>query len=430
MPLLRSATEQSPDGTTGARQRFGPHYRWVVLGIGVAAQASFSAAITGLPASSSTMKESYHLSNSAVGLSLGLIYLGIAVSEIVWGIWTDRIGERVILLTGLTLTAAALLLMGVFVVPHGSSVPSVLFLDIGLFLVGILGGSVNGSSGRAVMVWFKDGQRGLAMSIRQTAMPAGGAVGTALVPWLAKDQGYRAAFFLLAALCLAAAVATWIWLHQPAGEASAAARQTTATTGTPLRRPDVWRLAVASAMLTFPQIGVLTFASIYLTSVKHASLGVVVAVLLVTQILGGAARIGSGRYTDVHGNRLGMVRLIGLAAGVAMVVVAVVSDGPVYVVAPLLALAGLFANAWHGVAYTEIASMAGAQRAGTALGLENTTVFGAAFLTPVIVPLLLHVSWLTAWLVIGVITLAAFPTAPRRPRDEGRVSAAKPVEAS
>lgn len=406
------------------RQRFGPHYRWGVLGIGVAAQASFSAAITGLPASSSTMKASYHLSDSAVGLSLGLIYLGIAVSEIVWGIWTDRVGERVILLTGLTLTAAALFLMGVFVVPHGSSVPSVVLLDGGMLLVGVLGGSVNGSSGRAVMVWFRDGQRGLAMSIRQTAMPAGGAVGTALVPWLANDYGYRAAFFLLGAFCLAAAVATWIWLHQPAVEPGAAAQQSAVPTRSPLYRKDVWRLAVASAMLTFPQIGVLTFASIYLTGVKHASLGVVIAVLLVTQVLGGAARIASGRYTDVHGGRLRMVRFLGLGAGVAMIIVAILTNAPVYVVAPILAIAGLFANAWHGVAYTEVASMAGAQRAGTALGLENTTVFGAAFVTPLLVPLLLHASWLVAWLVIGLIALLAFPTAPRRPQPADPVGTA------
>jgi MFS family permease len=184
----------------------------------------------------------------------------------------------------------------------------------------------------------------------------------------------------------------------------------------PLRRREVLRLALASAMLTCPQIGVLTFAAIFLTSVKHASLGVTISVLLVTQIGGGVARIASGRYTDVHGNRLGMVRIMGLAAGITMIIAAVVSDAPTVVVAIMLAIAGLLANAWHGVAYTEIASMAGAQWVGTALGLENTTVFGAAFLTPLLVPLLLHVSWLFTWLVVGVITLLAFPMVPRGAR--------------
>ena len=65
---------------------------------------------------------------------------------------------------------------------------SVGFLIIGLpyaLLVGLLGGSVNGSSGRAVMAWFREGERGLAMSIRQTAVPAGGGLG---VPFPAGNE--------------------------------------------------------------------------------------------------------------------------------------------------------------------------------------------------------------------------------------------------
>jgi hypothetical protein len=72
------------------------------------------------------------------------------------------------------------------------------------------------------------------------------------------------------------------------------------------------------------------------------------------------------------------------------------------------------ANAWHGVAYTEIASMAGARLPGTALGLENTTVFAAGFLTPVLIPILLGwSSWGVVWFAIGVLALLAFPLMPR-----------------
>ena len=60
-------------------------------------------------------------------------------------------------------------------------------LALGLLLVGLLGGSVNGSSGRAVMAWFREGERGLAMSIRQTAVPAGGGLGALMLPALASQ---------------------------------------------------------------------------------------------------------------------------------------------------------------------------------------------------------------------------------------------------
>ena len=417
---MSSPRLNSPDmlgALAPVKPRFGPRHRWVVLGVGVAAQASFSAAITGLPVTGPTMRAAYHLSTAGVGFVLGSIYLGIAVSEIVWGLWTDRFGERKILLIGLLSTALALALMAALVVPHGSSTPSIGLLAVAMLLVGVLGGSVNGSSGRAVMSWFRDGQRGLAMSIRQTAMPAGGSIGTLLLPWLARNHGFRPVYLVLSAFCVAAAAAAWRWLHQPESMAGAAPKAASSESAvSPLRRRDVWRLATASAMLTFPQLGVLTFAAIYLTDVKHASLAVVVATLLVTQVGGAAARIGSGRYTDLHGNRRGMVRAIGVASGIVLIIAALLNGAPTLVVATALAIGGLLANAWHGVAYTEIAYMAGAERAGTALGLENTTVFGAAFLTPLLIPFLLdRSSWPVVWVVIGAIALLALPTTPRNP---------------
>ena len=86
---------------------------------------------------------------------------------------------------------------------------------------------------------------------------------------------------------------------------------------------------------------------------------------------------------------------------------------PTLYVAAALAVGGLLANAWHGVAYTEIASMAGAERAGTALGLENTTVFAAAFIAPVMIPFVLGASsWAVVWAVAAAAPLLAVPLAP------------------
>jgi len=65
--------------------------------------------------------------------------------------------------------------------------------------------------------------------------------------------------------------------------------------------------------------------------------------------------------------------------------------------AHLVAVGGLFANAWHGVAYPEIASMAGASRAGTALGL------------------------FTAYLALANGVLAVFTLVPVYPMDAARV---------
>ncbi|WP_267244238.1 MFS transporter [Streptomyces sp. PR69] len=418
MSVSPPTATDAPGGAPEVRSagRFGPNHRWTVLGIGVAAQASFSAAFAGIPVTGTVMRSEYHLSTSQLGIVLGGILLGVAVSEILWGLLTDRYGDRRVLMTGLASTGAVLALMAVFAVPSGGSVPGVALLAFCMLLVGLLGGSVNGSSGRAVMVWFHEGQRGFAMSIRQTAIPAGGAIGAALLPWLADGYGFRPVFAVLAAFCLVTLAATWRWLHEPdelpatAGAATAAAP---ADTRSPLRRWDCWRLALASALLTMPQIAVLSFAGIFLHDAKGAGLVVGSATILVVQIGGAAVRVWSGRYTDRKKNRRTYVKFIGVTTGIAMAGAAALSSAPVLLVAAALAVGGLLANAWHGVAYTEIAAMAGAQRAGTALGLENTTAFTGAFLTPLLIPLLLDgTSWTAVWALLAVAALAAVPLAP------------------
>src|ERR1700709_2146516 len=96
---------------------FSPGHRWKVLGIGVAANASFSATFSGIPATAVFMRSGYHLGNGQLGLVLGLLGLGVALSELPWGLLTDRWGDRGVLLTGLGATAAWLLLMAFLVVP-------------------------------------------------------------------------------------------------------------------------------------------------------------------------------------------------------------------------------------------------------------------------------------------------------------------------
>lgn len=403
-------------GEPAARRRYGPRHRWTVLGIGVAAQASFAASFSGIPVTGTTMRADYHLSTGRLGVTLGAILLGVAVSEICWGLLTDRFGDRRILLTGLLATGSTLALMAAFVTPDGGTVPSFLLLAVCMLLIGLLGGSVNGSSGRAVMVWFKEGERGFAMSIRQTAIPFGGAIGAALLPWLAVDFGFRYVYGVLALFCYGTALAAWRWLHNPEDAPAPSTSSKTAAAPTrpsPLRRWDCWRLALASALLTMPQMAVLTFAGVFLHDAKHAGLVAVSVTILVVQIGGAAIRVWSGRYTDRKKNRRSYVRAIGVIAGVAMAGAAVLTDAPTVLVAGALAVGGMAASAWHGVAYTEIAAMAGADRAGTALGMENTTAFTGAFVTPMLIPLLLGVSsWTVVWAVVAAASLLATPLAP------------------
>ncbi|MFJ2994411.1 MFS transporter [Pandoraea sp. NPDC087047] len=422
VPSLSSALPtlpaQDPPHVVEGRT-LGRNHRWKVLGVGVAANCSFAAALGGIPATAVQMRSAYALANADLGLVLGMIGLGIAVSELPWGMLTDRWGDRRVLLVGLMVTAAALLGLGLWGVPTAHFVPPMPMLAAGMLAIGMLGGSVNGSSGRAIMRWFHDSERGLAMSVRQCAVPMGGGIGALVLPGTAQHFGFAGVFAGLAVACVAAAAMAWLWLLEPPEEAHEAAHTHAPVAGaatggrsaahySPLRDARLLSTALGMAVLAMPQIAVLTFGTVFLHDFAHVSVVTISLTLGAVQTGAAITRVWSGRYTDKRRNRPAYLRACTIAVGVVFamlaLLVAVLAHRPDWLVhgtpwmIALLIAGGVVASAWHGVAFTELATLAGASRAGTALGIGNTGVFLTMFLTPLAIPLLLSVGgWGLVW---------------------------------
>lgn len=443
-------------------------HRWKVLSVGVAANASFSAAATGIPTTALWLRSDYHLDNAALGLVLGAMGLGAALSELPWGIAADRWGDRPVLLTGLVSTALALLAMVLFIVPAHGAIPGLAWQTIAMGAVGLLGGSVNGASGRAVMRWFKEGERGLAMSIRQTAVPLGGGLGALMLPSLASNLGFRSVYGVLGLLCAVSALLTWHWLHEPPEVASEPRRVTCATATvtsasvatsanasastftptptpafalaassasasalaatnasapvippalvSPLRDPMVWRVVCGIGILCAPQFALITFATVFLHDTAQVGIAGITATMVVMQLGAMIMRVWSGRFTDRHGNRAAYLRGSTLVAAASFVALplAMTLSAPGWSLMPLIAFAGICVSAWHGVAYTELATLAGKDRAGTALGMTNTIVYLGLFLTPLSIPhLVASGSWSLTWLAAAGCALVTYPLFPK-----------------
>src|SRR5437588_3833876 len=169
-------------------------YRWTILGAGVLGQASVSAIGLGLPAIAPAIRHGYALTLPQVGVVLAALNFGLIVTLVPWGIVADRIGERSVLAAGLTGCAAAMVVAG-----RTSSFGG---LVAALAVAGAFGGGTQSASGRAVMSWFGPEERGLALGIRQTAVPVGGAIAAGILPALTTHISLRAAFFRPAVGCL------------------------------------------------------------------------------------------------------------------------------------------------------------------------------------------------------------------------------------
>src|SRR5881227_2607669 len=296
------------------RDVFAARYRWVVLAAGTLAQASFSASSVGLPALSPTLKSEYELSLTQTGVVLAAVGVGMLFTLLPWGLVADRVDERWVIATGLA-GAAALLVVASRTHTFGAVTGA-------LVGVGALGASVNAASGRAIMAWFPSTELGLALGIRQTAIPIGGALGAAVLPVLGSTGGTRVAFLFLAAACLTGALVAAVFVRGGSREPEIG------EVTQPLRDRFMWLLGAGTGLFLLAQIGITGFVVLFLHEHRGLSKEAAGAVLAGIYVLAVAARIGSGTISDRLGSRLGPLRTIGVALALSTALVAAAVDAP------------------------------------------------------------------------------------------------------
>jgi sugar phosphate permease len=398
-------------------------YRWVVLAAGTLSQASFSALSVGLPALAPALRAHYRLSLGETGVALGAVGFGMLPTLLPWGLLADRAGERAVIALGLGGAAAAL--------AATAEARSFAGLVLLLALAGALGASVNAASGRAVTGWFAAEERGLALGIRQTAVPIGGAASAASLPWLASAGGPRLAFLALAGGCVAGAVVGAVFMRDAPEQAHETALQDLTP---PLRDVRMWVLGGGSAFFLVAQVAITGFVVLFLHQHRALSPHAAAGVLAGINVLGIGARIGAGRWSDRVHARIGPMRAIGIALAVAIALVAGLVDAPLALLVPALVVAGVLGLAWNGLSFTAAAETSGAARTGAALGFQQTLLgVMIAAVPPAFAGLVTASSWRIAFAaaavgpLLGVLALRRVPepaglltTSRRAARTRGR----------
>ncbi len=341
------------------------------------------------------LRSAYDLTLGQTGLLISVSLVGSVVSLIPWGMATDRVGERVVLVSGLTGCGGFLLAASR---AHGFWPLAFLLAGAGAF-----GASVQSASGRAVMHWFDPSERGLALGIRQTAIPLSGFLVAIALPPIVHSGGVGAGFATLGIACLVGAAVGGIVIR----EAPPSTRPATAAGSGPLRDRRIWTLSIGSAFILAPQLCVAGFAVLFLHEAHGLSDGAAAAVLAVMQLLAVGGRIGAGRWSDVRGSRVGPLRRIALASALLVGLTAVLVAAPLVVLVPVLIAAGVVSMSWNSLSFAAAVELAGYDRSGSAIGLQQTVlnVPGAAY--PGLFGVLVAA---TTWRV-GYAVVALFPLA-------------------
>jgi nitrate/nitrite transporter NarK len=368
-----------------------------VLAAGTVAAASNAAFVLGLPVIVPNLREEFGLSLGQIGLLLAASWIGTTLMLLPWGLAADRFGERLVMTVGLLGSALFLSL----VAAAGSF--GVLLVLLGL--AGASGAAVNSSSGRAVMSWFDASERGLALGVRQTAIPIGGIVGALTLPVLADAGGIDAAFLFLAGVCVVGAVVGVLVLR---GRDVADGIEPESI-GRTLADRRLWRLSTGSGLFLYSQIAVLGFGVLFLVDEHGFSERSAAFVLAGAQVLGAVFRIGGGRWSDRMRMRVVPLRLAGITLAAAMLVTAALTGGPLGLLVPALVLAGGLSMAWNGLSFTAAAELAGAVRTGAAIGFQQTVLGASGVVAPVLFAATVSSgSWAFAFALAGVVSVAGW----------------------
>jgi sugar phosphate permease len=272
----------------------------------------------------------------------------------------------------------------------------------------MVGAAVNAATGRAVMSWFPASERGLALGIRQTAVPVGGGLGAVVLPALESAFGLGAAFLALALACALAAGAAFVWLREaPAFPEDAIAGHV----ASPLRDRRLWQLAAGSTLLVSVQIALTGFVVLYLHEERGLSPGAAGAVLASINVAGAALRIGLGRLSDRIGSRLRPLRTLSLGLAGSMAGAAVLTEAPDALLVAALVAAGALSVGWNGLSFTATAELAGRERSGAALGFQQTALGVGCMVAPLAFAALVGAtSWQVGFALLAVLPLGAFAT--------------------
>jgi MFS family permease len=344
------------------------------------------------------------VSPSAIGWFIATAYLGSMIGSASAGGWMARVGPirmsqvgLLACLIGLALAASAML-------------PLVL---LGAFVIGLGYGPTTPASSLILVRATPQSLISLTFSIKQTGVPAGGAIAGALVPALILAFGWRVSAIAIGAGCLVLALAIEPWRgrydYGLNPKAAVSFRAILAPIQLVLREPRLRQMAVTSFIYGGVQITLVTYLVTFLVDRFALSLVLAGFVMSVSQVASIAGRVLWGLFADRLFRRRTMLGLLGLGMGLsAIATLASSPDWPRWLLFLFASIFGATAVGWNGVFLAEVARIAPAAKISEATGGCLFFTFLGVVVTPPAfnAALALFTSYAAAYAVFGIPALA------------------------
>lgn len=367
-------------------------------------QALVVAAALALPVLAPEVAAGYGIEARWIGYYAALVYGAAMLAALATPGAVRRHGALRVNQVTLLLAATGLALAPLSLLP---------LLAVGGLLVGLAYGPGNPSGSSLLIRHTPPRLRARVFSLKQTSVPAGGALAGLALPPLALVVGWQTALLGLALLCLSAALIMQHWRERLDTD-----RRSDAPLGwqrlhqpllTVLGDPALRRLGIMSACFAATQF---TFSAVFVTfQVERAGLDPVRAgfTLSAALVLSIAARFFWGWLAD-RSRPSDVLALLGLLMALTCVVSALVAPGwPFIALLPLGLAFGASVFSWNGVYLAEVAARAAPDAVAAATSGTMFFTFLGGLVGPALFTLVVGLSghYATGFLLLAGLTAGA-----------------------
>jgi MFS family permease len=334
------------------------------LAVTFAVQALVAFAVYCAPVMAPVAGPALGFSASAVGYYIAVTYFGSMIGSAAAGGWVARFGPIRVSQAGLALALCGLTLAA-------SGWPPLVML--GGFVVGLGYGPTTPASSVILVRSAPPSMFSLVFSIKQTGVPAGGALAGALVPVLVLAFGWQGAAVAIGVACLLLALAIGGVRERYDRELDARAPVSLRSALAPVRlvlaEPRLRQMCVTSFIYGGVQITLVTYLVTFLVESFALTLVVAGLVMAVAQVASVVGRVLWGVLADRVLTRRAMLGLLGVGMGLSALLSLAAGPGwPTWLLLAYAAVFGATAVGWNGVFLAEVARVAPAGRTSEATG--------------------------------------------------------------
>jgi MFS family permease len=367
----------------GAAPTFGSNYKWaIVLMLWVVSFFNYAdrSAITAI---FPVLRTDYHFTAAELGLLTSSFLWVYACSAPIVGFLGDRFSRKTVIIGGLVFWSIV-----TFVTPLAGTIGMFIFFRA---LTGLGEASYYPAGTSMISDYHPQATRSRALSIHQTAVFAGGIIGTTLAGYLADKFHWQYAFFMYGSAGVILALILWIFMKEsPKGMADhIVSKEEKVPVSVVLKTPSVILLSFVFFGANFVTWALNTWVPTYIHDQYHLSL--TTSAFAGTSSLQIASLLGvlfGGFLADILYKRSSLARFYILAAGLIAATPFVLLIGQTLSVTVLvfcLIGAGFFKGMFDANIYAAMHQVTLPNTRSTAVGLMTAIGFLGAGLAPFVI---------------------------------------------